>query len=933
VAVLLAAPALSAQSVSAPLTVTTLAGSAGQRQATDGSGAAARFYEPTGIIVDASGNLIVADDSNNIFRKVTPDGTVSTFAGSAIDLANRPINIGSSDGTGGAASFHIGEYASTGGPWDEPIYTTFGSYTLGVDGQGNIYLADTLNYTIRKITKDGVVSTIAGSPGSQGTADGDGANARFLVPGGVAADSAGNVYVADSGNNAIRKIDTSGTVSTIAGTAGQFGSADGSGAAARFLNPVGIAVDSQGNLYVTDKGNHTVRKITSGVVTTLAGAAGQSGSADGSGSQARFNGPTGIAVDASGNVYVADTGNNAIRRISPTGTVTTVAGTKGTAGSADGTGTAALFNHPRGIALSASGIVYIADTDNNTIRRGVVDTSDGSLQVTSVPPASVQVVASSNVTLKIAASGTPAPTYQWSKNGTAISGATTSTLQLNSVTSADQANYSVLVTSGSLTYSSAPTTLQVFASGTVVPSVVIVSQPTDRTVNPGQSASFAVEASSAGTLTYQWNKSGTPIPGATASTYTIASAGASDVASYSVTVTDGSSTVTTTPASLTVSGVTVVAPSFTTQPLSQTLSAGATATFTAAASGTPAPSILWQKNGVNLSDGGTISGATTSTLTITGISAADAGNYTAVASNSAGTATSNAATLTIGSSQPPSDRGHISNLSVLTSVNPNENFTFGYYLGGDGTSGTKPILMRAMGPTLGAAPFSIPGTLSDPFIEFFNSSTKVSENDNWGGDATIRTAAASVGAFPFVSDDSKDAAIFNTTVDPSVGHSIRVSGVNGSSGTVIAELYDTTPTDQMTATTPRLINVSLIKNAGERTTLGFYIVGSSPVKVLVRAVGPTLALDPFNVGGTIADPKMALFVQGADTPFATNDDWVASTEMEDARVKTGAFPLAAGSKDAAMLQTLQPGGYSVQVSPSTGATGTALLEVYEVPAP
>jgi hypothetical protein len=187
----------------------------------------------------------------------------------------------------------------------------------------------------------------------------------------VAVDSAGNVYVGDTSNSTIRKITSAGVVSTLAGLAGSIGSADGTGSAARFGDPHGVAVDSAGNVYVADSGYDTIRKITpAGVVTTLAGLAGGPGSADGTGSAARFNQPYGVAVDSAGNVYVADTANDTIRKITPAGVVKTLAGLASSIGSADDTGSAARFNGPGGVAVDTAGDVYVADSDNNTIRIG-----------------------------------------------------------------------------------------------------------------------------------------------------------------------------------------------------------------------------------------------------------------------------------------------------------------------------------------------------------------------------------------------------------------------------------------------------------------------------------------------------------------------------------------------------------------------------------
>jgi hypothetical protein len=233
-----------------------------------------------------------------------------------------PGNSGSGDGTGSAARFY--------NPWG-----------VAVNSAGNVYVADAYNHTIRKVTPGGVVTTLAGLAGSSGSVGGTGSAARFYYPYGAAVDSAGNVYVADTGNCTIRKVTPGGMVVTLAGLAGSSGSADGTGSTARFSAPYGVAVDSAGNGYVADT---LIRKVTpSGVVTTLAGAAGGSGSANGTGSAARFNKPCAAAVDGAGNVYVADMCNDTIRKVTPGGVVTTLAGLAGSDGSADGTGSAACF--------------------------------------------------------------------------------------------------------------------------------------------------------------------------------------------------------------------------------------------------------------------------------------------------------------------------------------------------------------------------------------------------------------------------------------------------------------------------------------------------------------------------------------------------------------------------------------------------------------
>jgi PKD repeat protein/sugar lactone lactonase YvrE len=293
----------------------------------------------------------------------------------------------------GAQSFRITHFAgSTGGggyldgPGSRARFNT--PYGAAADSAGNVYVGDASNSVIRKITPDGNVTTLAGLPGPGGFADGMGSAARFSLPQGIATDAAGNVYVADSGNYVIRKVTPDGVVTTIAGSPGVPGSVDGTGSAARFLEPIGIAIDSAGNLYVAEtnpdqslQGN-TVRKITpSGTVTTLAGSPTVNGSSDGVGRAALFNFffEGAVVADAAGNIYVADNGNYVIRKVTPDGVVTTIAGSPGVPGSSDGTGTAALFQGPSGIALDSAGNLYVSD--QNTIRRvttaGVVTTIAG----------------------------------------------------------------------------------------------------------------------------------------------------------------------------------------------------------------------------------------------------------------------------------------------------------------------------------------------------------------------------------------------------------------------------------------------------------------------------------------------------------------------------------------------------------------------------
>jgi hypothetical protein len=330
-------------------------------------------------------------------------------------------------------------------------------------------------------------------------------------------------------------------------------------------------------------------------------------------------------------------------------------------------------------------------------------------------------------------------------------------------------------------------------------------------------------------------------------------------------------------------------------------------------------------------DGAAIAGATGASHIIPSAQASDAGSYMVRITGSTGSLDSEPATLTVGTGGGGGGGGGISsrlvNLSILTDIaTADDTFTMGYVVGGAGTTGSKPILIRAAGPTLGAAPFNIPGALADPKLELFAGPTKTTENDNWGGSQALSTAFASVGAFAYMSGTSLDAAeLANIGLGD---NSVRVSSVSGT-GTVIAELYDSTPFANMTGTTPRLVNVSVLKHLGAGLTVGFVIDGIAAKRVLIRAVGPTIGAAPFDVPGAVADPQLTLF--SGQTSIATNNNWGGTVELTAAFAQVGAFALPAASSDAALVATLQTGSYTVQVSGVGETTGVAIVEVYEMP--
>jgi sugar lactone lactonase YvrE len=309
----------------------------------------AQFNNPIALAVDASGNVYVADYSNNRIRKITSGGMVSTIAGSGA--------TGHSDAAGTLATF----YTPTG---------------IAVDGTGNVYVADAVNSSIRKIVPGtNMVSTYAGVNLSSGGTNGPRTSATFNQPLGIAVDATGNVYVADAGNNLIRRIDVNtGVVSTVAGS-GTFGSQNGPVANASFQHPISVAVNADGSIvYVVEASPGLIRKIdvAAATVSTLAGAgyasADPQANCKGVGTAATFSSPQSVTLDTAGNVFVVSIGDNSVCKITAGGAVTKIAGT-GVNGSNNGAGSQATFNLPHGVAVDTTGNLYVADYANHLIRK------------------------------------------------------------------------------------------------------------------------------------------------------------------------------------------------------------------------------------------------------------------------------------------------------------------------------------------------------------------------------------------------------------------------------------------------------------------------------------------------------------------------------------------------------------------------------------
>jgi hypothetical protein len=529
-------------------------------------------------------------------------------------------------------------------------------------------------------------------------------------------------------------------------------------------------------------------------------------------------------------------------------------------------------------------------------------------------PASVTVTAGASASFSVTATGTAPLTYQWQKGGVAISGATSSSYSISSTVAGDAGNYTVVVGNSGGSVTSSVATLTVNAAA-IAPA--ISTQPASQTVSVGSAASFSVVATGTATLTYQWQKGGVAINGATSSSYSISSTVAGDAGNYTVVVGNSVGSVTSSVAVLTVSAAPTAAPVVTSSPASITQAAGTSVTLSCTVTG-GGLSYQWSKDGV------AISGATAASYTLSSLKAADAGDYTVTAVNSLGTVTSRFARLTVATAIP----GRITNLSVRSVAGVGGNpLIVGFVMDG----GSKSVLLRAVGPTLSL--FGLTGVMADPTLvlhENVNGTDMIrASNDNWsdnGGSTTLPSVFNAVGAFGLTAG-SKDAALLADVNGARTAH--INSSVSGQSGVVLLEAYDT-----VSGVSPRFVNVSVRNYAGsgsESLIAGFVIDGNQPKRLLIRGIGPGLGL--FGITGFLSDPRLDLYesVNGNNVLRASNDNWGDETGVAAAAASAGAFGLTAGSKDAAIVITLPPGAYSAIASGVSGVTGEAMVEVYELP--
>ncbi len=514
-------------------------------------------------------------------------------------------------------------------------------------------------------------------------------------------------------------------------------------------------------------------------------------------------------------------------------------------------------------------------------------------------PVAVSASVGSPATFSVTAGGTAPLRYQWRQGNATIAGATQATFTIATVQLTDGGNYSVVVSNALGSVTSTPAFLTVLIPAT--PPVILVP-PSGLTVTVGATVTLSVQAGGTQPLFYQWRRGGVAVPAGTGTSLVLHPVQATDAGSYTVTVTNAAGSVTSAPVSLVVNPA-AIAPVITVPPASQTVATGGTATFAVTATGTAPLTYQWRHQNVDLP------GATGSTLTLTDLQAVNAGAYTVVVGNAAGTATSPPATLVV--SPPLGSR--ISNVSIRTTLAANQPLIVGLSMAG----GSKPVLVRAVGP--GLAAFGVGDAMTDPELALFGAGQLLAGNDDWGGGADLAAAFSAVGAFG-LAPASLDAALLGP-VDG--GRTAQVSGPAG--GNVLVEAYDAG-----TGNTPRLVNVSArnrIGSGGDVLIAGFTLTGNTTKTVLIRAVGPTLGA--FGVPGALADPRLEVY-SGA-TRVDENDDWPAALAATFERV--GAFALTPGSRDSALLLTLPPGGYTVQVSGAGGTSGEALIELYEVPSP
>ncbi|HRE83037.1 MAG TPA: hypothetical protein PLN52_18475 [Opitutaceae bacterium] len=606
-------------------------------------------------------------------------------------------------------------------------------------------------------------------------------------------------------------------------------------------------------MYVADTYNYTLRKITpNGVVSTLVGVPGTAGSSDGAGQSARLRNPNGVAVDSAGNIYIADGIDATLRKVTPAGYATTIAGFAGMRGTVDGVGADARLHTPFGIAVTSTGDLLISDVGAFVIRKA---TFLAPPQI-GTHPSDATVNAGSNATFTANAVGTAPLSYQWQVQAPGQStwtnlsdlisapptlgytGVRTATLTVSSVTNIlNGTRFRLIVSNTRGNQTSEPATLTVIPLA-MAPS--LTSAPVSQTVTEGQSAQFSLTAAGTTPLTYRW----------------YAQSG------------NGSWVDLTTDASPSLTGASTPTLTFQTTTLAQ--------------------------NGLRLR---------------------------AQVSNTAGSVTTDTVTLTV-NAVPVVVPSRLTNLSVRSTGGVGAgSLILGFVVEG---SAPKPFLIRGAGPALADRGLltNPADVMPDPKISVYGpQSTFLTENDNWGGTGPLTAAMASVGAFEFNSN-SNDAAVLSDLAPGS--YTVHINPANSIPGIALMEIYDTAKSD----TRSRLVNLSALNQFDSNNHIliaGFAISGESPKKVLLRGVGPSLH---GLVAQPLATPKITLYSDGVI--IGNNDNWNNDSAIREANASSTGLPFIEGSRDAALLLTLNPGSYTLHLNSASTATGTAIVEIYEV---
>ena len=952
---------------------TTLAGLAGQRGANDGKGPDARFWFPRGIAVDASGTLYVSDTGNDLIRKVTSEGEVTTLAG----IPRQPNDLGGppNDGPARAARFH------------SPI-------GIAVDSAGTVYVAENGRRTIRKISVDGMVSTLAGSDSLPiGAIDGVGQNARFDDLRALSVDSAGNLFVADY-MSTLRKVSRAGVVTTLAGADDEIGSNDGAGVTARFNGVKGIALGADGTLFVTDAGNATLRALSpDGVVTTIAGQVAQRDSVDGVGGFARFRAPYWVTTDAAGNLWIADgeirkgTPMNApappILHTQPAGGFRTVGANTRTALTIGVSGTP-----PFAFQWTKNGFPIAGATDATLQISGVnigdeggyaatVSNAGGAVtsnlvrlrvyapRLTSFTPRHAKtggsflwgIAAGAGRLVAVGTEGTiltsidgrawlPAVsgTREWlvgvtfaasrfiavGDHGVILSSAdgltwrpardSGTSARLNNVIYA-QEKFVAVGEGGAIVTSADGETWTPRVSGVNTWLRGLVYRPPDPP-STNQYPAYTEPrfyATGAGGVRVtsgnaeEWHAGHWPSPHA-----------ATDFEA----LLDG-------PIAIGADGA-VARESFRSYP---TTIYGKSPPYTDYTYYTLYSFFSSSSIGIAARFRGVVRGAgaifATGENGVIAAAANENGPWAVVPSGTTANLVNGVfrgeTLYIVGENETilesdPLFVSRLTNISTRGSVGPDA------LISGFVVTGEKPkqMLVRAAGPAL--AGFGLSGTLAETSLVVMNAAGQpLATNEGWSAApnaSAIGTTAARLGAFPF-SPGSADSALLLTLAPGN--YTAHVTGRNGATGVALVEAYDA---DALSNEGSRAINISTrgTVSAGQPMIAGFFLAGADARRVLIRAVGPSLGL--FGLNGVLPKPRITLHDSSGAILRETVGAWSVESnaaEISAAAELAGAFPLAEDAADAALVVTLLPGSYTAQVAGLNATAGTALVEVYELP--